>query len=83
MPVIPLCARLRWLLTGEHQCREGTVSATHGGLECGLVAAKIPNLDIISFGPELHDVHSPNERLSVPSTERTYALLCEILKRSK
>ena len=37
----------------------------------------------ISFGPELHDVHSPNERLSVPSTERTYALLCEILKRSK
>ena len=48
-----------------------------------MVAAKIPNLDIISFGPELHDVHSPNERLSVPSTERTYALLCEILKRSK
>lgn len=74
---------LRGCLPESISGREGTVSATHGGLECGLVAAKIPNLDIISFGPELHDVHSPNERLSVPSTERTYALLCEILKRSK
>ena len=80
MPVIPLCASC---LPESISDREGTVSATHGGLECGLVAAKIPNLDIISFGPELHDVHSPNERLSVPSTERTYALLGEILKRSK
>ncbi len=62
---------------------EGTVNGTHGGLECGLFAARIPGLDIISFGSELHDVHLPNERLSLPSTERTYALLCEILKCSR
>ena len=66
-------------LTGK----EGVVEATHGGLECGLLIEKIPGLDAISMGPELHDVHSVRERLSVPSTERMYDLLCEALKRSK
>ena len=66
-------------LTGK----EGVVEATHGGLECGLLIEKIPGLDAISMGPELHDVHSVRERLNVPSTERVYALVCEILKRSK
>ena len=62
---------------------EGKVEATHGGLECGLFIEKLPGLDAISLGPELHDVHSVRERLSVPSTERVYELVCEILKRSK
>ena len=66
-------------LTGK----EGVVEATHGGLECGLLIEKIPGLDAISMGPELHDVHSVRERLNVPSTERVYALVCEILKRSR
>ena len=66
-------------LTGK----DGVVEATHGGLECGLLIEKIPGLDAISMGPELHDVHSVRERLNVPSTERVYALVCEILKRSK
>ena len=66
-------------LTGK----EGVVEATHGGLECGLLIEKIPGLDAISMGPELHDVHSVRERLNVPSTGRVYALVCEILKRSK
>ena len=43
---------------------------------------KIPGLDSVSMGPELHDVHSVRERLSVPSTERTYELVCELLRRS-
>lgn len=63
--------------------QEGKIEATHGGLECGLLISKIPGLDAISLGPELHDVHSVRERLSIPSTERVYALVCEILKRSK
>ncbi len=63
--------------------QEGKIEATHGGLECGLLISKIPGLDAISLGPELHDVHSVRERLSVPSTERVYALVCEVLKRSK
>ena len=66
-------------LTGK----EGVIEATHGGLECGLFIEKIPGLDALSIGPELHDVHSVRERLSVPSTERVYKLVCEILKRSK
>ena len=63
--------------------KEGVISATHGGLECGLFIEKKPELDVVSIGPELHDIHSVNEKLSVASTERVYALLCEILKRSK
>lgn len=63
--------------------KEGVIEATHGGLECGLFIEKIPGLDALSIGPELHDVHSVRERLSVPSTERVYKLVCEILKRSK
>ena len=63
--------------------KEPVVEATHGGLECGLFVEKIPGLDVLSMGPELHDVHSVRERLSVPSTERVYRLVCEILKRSK
>ena len=62
---------------------EGGIEATHGGLECGLFIEKIPGLDALSMGPELHDVHSVNERLNVASTARVYALVCEILKRSK
>ena len=65
-------------LTGK----DGVVEATHGGLECGLLMEKIPGLDAVSMGPELHDVHSVRERLSVPSTERTYELVCELLRRS-
>ena len=63
--------------------QEGKIEATHGGLECGLFISKIPGLDAISLGPELHDVHSVRERLNVPSTERVYELVCELLKRSK
>ena len=62
---------------------EGRIDATHGGLECGLFMGKLPGLDAVSFGPELHDVHSPRERADVASVGRTYALLCEILRRCK
>ena len=66
-------------LTGH----DGKIEATHGGLECGLFIEKIPGLDALSMGPELHDVHSVEERLNVASTERVYKLVCEILARSK
>ena len=66
-------------LTGH----DGKIEATHGGLECGLFIEKIPGLDALSMGPELHDVHSVEERLNVASTARVYALVCEVLKRSK
>ena len=70
-------------VSGFIHAGDGALEATHGGLECGLFIEKIPGLDALSMGPELHDVHSVRERLSVPSTERVYRLVCEILKRSK
>ncbi len=60
--------------------KDGEVMAIHAGLECGLFIEKIPGLDCISFGPDLRDVHSTRERLNIPSTERMYQLVCEILK---
>lgn len=63
--------------------QEGRIEATHGGLECGLFIEKMPGLDAVSLGPELHDVHSVREKLSVASTERVYRLVLEFLKRSR
>ncbi len=79
-------SKFRELVLGAYRDVTGTeakVEATHGGLECGLFIEKLPGLDAISIGPELHDVHSVRERLSVPSTGRVYELVCEVLKRSK
>lgn len=61
--------------------KEGTIEATHGGLECGLFVEKLPGLDAVSLGPELHDVHSVKERLSVASTGRVYEVVREFLRR--
>ena len=63
--------------------REGVVMATHGGLECGLLISKMPGLDAVSLGPELHDIHSPRERLGVASVGRMYELVCEVLKNCR
>ena len=59
---------------------EAVITATHGGLECGFFASKIPGLDCISYGPELHDIHSERERLGIPSVGRIYDLTCRILE---
>lgn len=55
------------------------VTAAHVGLECGLFLGKRPDLDCVSFGPELKDVHSVNERLNIASTQRTWNYLQAIL----
>jgi dipeptidase D len=59
------------------------VEAIHAGLECGFLKEKVGDIDMISLGPDMHDVHTPFERLSIPSTARTYDFLCEVLKRLK
>ena len=56
------------------------IEVIHAGLECGLFSAKIPELDCISFGPDILDIHTVNEKLSISSAERTYRLLLELLK---
>lgn len=58
---------------------EPQVLAIHAGLECGLFLEKYPYLDMVSIGPQMYGVHSPQERLSIPSTERCYRWLCQTL----
>jgi dipeptidase D len=60
---------------------EAQVKAIHAGLECGVIAAKYPNLDVISIGPTLRDIHSPDERLEIASVKKVTDLLLETLKR--
>ena len=62
---------------------EAKVEAIHAGLECGFFIEKIPTMDAVSFGPEMYDIHTPDEHLSVSSTERTFNLLKNILKKIK
>ena len=62
---------------------EPRIEALHAGLECGILSGKIPDLDCISFGPDLTDIHTPRERLHIASTERTWRLMLETLKRLK
>ena len=63
---------------------EPEIISIHAGLECGLFAEKIgEGFDAISIGPDLLDVHTPDERMSISSAERTFDLLCGILKECR
>lgn len=59
--------------------KEAEVGAFHAGLECGVIADRVGEMDMISFGPEMEGVHTPEERLSISSTERTWQLLVALL----
>lgn len=63
--------------------KKAEIAAIHAGLECGLISEKMPGLDIIAIGPDIIDIHTPQEHLSISSTERTYRLVCELLERLK
>ena len=56
------------------------VLAIHAGLECGLLGEKLPGLDCVSIGPQMHDIHTSRERLEIASTERVWKFLLEVLK---
>ena len=60
--------------------KEPQVLAIHAGLECGLLGEKIPGLDCVSIGPQMHDIHTSREKLEIASTERTWKFLLEVLK---
>ena len=55
------------------------IKAVHAGLECGILAQKIPGLDAVSIGPEIRNAHSPAEMARISSTAKFYALLKELL----
>ena len=60
--------------------REAEVKAVHAGLECGIIGERIPGMDMISFGPNLEKVHSPEERVHIDSVGNYWRFLLEILK---
>ena len=58
---------------------DAKVKAIHAGLECGLFLDKYPALDMISFGPTLQGVHSPDERMLIPTVDKFWKHLLDIL----
>ena len=60
--------------------KEPQVLAIHAGLECGLLGEKLPGLDCVSIGPQMHDIHTSREKLDIASTERTWRFLLAVLK---
>lgn len=62
---------------------EPEIVAVHAGLECGVFMNKISGLDAISLGPDMYDVHTPDEHLSISSAERVWELLIDTLKKMK
>ncbi len=65
----------------ETSGRDAVLNTIHAGLECGILGEKMPGLDMISFGPEIHGIHTPDERLSISSTERVWKFLTELFKQ--
>ena len=63
--------------------KELKVSAVHAGLECGLFYGKMPDLDCVSMGPDILDIHTVNEHLDILSVEENYKLLKAVLKEMK
>ena len=60
--------------------KDPVVKGIHAGLECGLFSEKYPNLDMVSFGPTLRNVHTPDECLFIPTVQMVWDHLLEILK---
>ena len=78
----PLRERMERIYAEKFGCAPEVVSI-HAGLECGILAEKLPGLDCVSFGPDITDIHTPKERLHIASVRRTWEFVKEILKHSK
>ena len=76
-------SRLRDVMCRVWETQTGaapTVLAIHAGLECGLLSEKIVGLDAVSIGPDMQDIHTCRERLSVSSTARIFDYVCAVLR---
>ena len=67
----------------EMFAKDPVITAIHGGLECGLISSKCPDMDIVSIGPDIPDIHTPNERLNIESASRVYDFLVKYLQDCK
>jgi len=59
------------------------IDAIHAGLECGFLKEKLGDIDMVSLGPNMYDVHTPNEHVSISSVKNVYEFLLEVLKEMK
>ena len=59
------------------------IEAIHAGVECGLLCGKLPDLDCVSVGPDLLEIHTPREKMSISSVQRVWDFLKEVLRESK
>ncbi|MCH3885754.1 aminoacyl-histidine dipeptidase [Tenacibaculum aquimarinum] len=74
--IVALVAKTYEDLHGE----KANVAACHAGLECGILGQNYPNIDMVSFGPNIKGAHSPDERAQISSTQKFWKFLLEILK---
>ena len=77
-PDSPLLALCQKVYQHEFGAPAGT-QVIHAGLECGIIGAKYPGLDIISFGPTIHNPHAPGESVEIASVAKSWQLLKAIL----
>lgn len=63
--------------------KEVLVKAIHAGLECGIIGEKYPGMDMVSFGPTLEGVHSPDEKIHIDTVEKFWNFLIAILKNAR
>ena len=82
LPESPLRDRMTEVYR-EQYGKEPVIETIHAGVECGIFSEKLPGLDCVSFGPDLTDIHTPRERMHIASVQRTWALVREVLKRSR
>lgn len=61
---------------------DAKVEVVHAGLECGVIGAKYPHMDMVSFGPTLRSPHTPNERCFIPSVDRYWKFVLETLRQA-
>ena len=76
-------AKLNMDLDRVKRAMQPVMEVIHAGVECGLFSEKMPGLDCVSYGPDIFDIHTPQERLSISSTKRIYEYTVEVLKRLK
>ncbi len=77
-PYSGLLALCQQVYTGQYG-KPASLQVIHAGLECGLLAASHPHLDMISFGPDIRGAHAPGEKVEVASVARCWTLLCAVL----
>ena len=65
----------------ERYGENADVNACHAGLECGIIGKNYPGMEMISFGPNIHGAHSPDEKVQISSVQKYWPFLLETLKR--